>query len=120
MESSALNVVAAYFQSFQLESVVDALRHVEGYPGMSVSDVRGVGCTGAHLPHKGERTEVDPFERRTRLEIFCRATIGAGIVEAIRAAAHSGNPRDGEVFVGRVAQAQRIRSGERGEATVRP
>jgi nitrogen regulatory protein PII len=120
MESSALSVVVAFIQPFQLESVVDALRQVDGCPGMSVSEVRGVGCTGAHPPHKGERTEVDPFERRTRLEIFCRAPDVAGIVEAIRAAAHTGNPGDGKIFVSPVAGAQRIRTGEWGEAAVRP
>ena len=43
-----------------------------------------------------------------------------GIVEAIRAAAHTGHAGDGKIFVGPVTLAQRIRTGEWGEATVRP
>lgn len=120
MESQALVVVIAFIQPFQLESVVDALRLIEGCPGMSVSEVRGVGCTGAHAPYTGERIEVDPLERKTRVEIFCRTTDVRTIVETIRAAAHTGNAGDGKIFVSPVAGAQRIRTGEWGEAAVRP
>lgn len=120
MESSALSVVVAFIQPFQLEPVVDALRRVEGCPGMSASDVRGVGCTGAHPPHKGERTEVEPFDGKVRLEIYCSASDVSVIVAAIRAAAHTGNPGDGKIFVGPVAEAQRIRTGASGDAALRP
>ena len=64
----------AFIQPFQLDAVVDALRHVRGFPGLSVSEVRGLGLQrDAHPPRSGERSEVDPFETRVRLEIFCRA-----------------------------------------------
>jgi len=118
--NSSLNYVVAFIQPFQLEGVVDALRLVRGCPGMSVSEVRGVGGTGAHPPREGERTEVDPFEKKVRIEVFCREADVPGIVEAIRAAARTGNPGDGKIFVGPVTLAQRIRTGERGEAAVRP
>ncbi len=120
MELSPLNVVVAFIQPFQLESVVDALRQVPGCPGMSVSEVRGVGCTGAHPPRQGERTEVEPLDRKVRLEIFCTASDASGIVEAIREAAHTGNPGDGKIFVTPVTLAKRIRTGEWGDAAVRP
>jgi nitrogen regulatory protein PII len=120
MGESPLNVVVAFIQPFQLEAVVDALRLVPGCPGMSASEVRGVGCTGAHPPRKGERIEVEPLERRVRIEIFCREADMRGIVEAIRATAHTGNHGDGKIFVGPVTLAQRIRTGESGEAAVRP
>ena len=120
METHALSLVVAFIQPFQLEPVVDALRRIEGCPGVSVSEVRGVGCTGAHPPQPGERTEVDAFERKTRLEIYCRTTDMPTIVETIRAAAHTGNPGDGKIFVSPVVQAQRIRTGASGEAAVRP
>ena len=120
MEPQALVVVVAFIQPIQLESVVDALRRIEGCPGMSVSDVRGVGCTGAHPPRAGERTEVDPLEPKTRIEIYCRVADSRGIVEAISSAAHTGNPGGGKIFVCPVAEAQRIRTGDRGEAAVRP
>ena len=118
MELSPLNVVVAFIQPFQLESVVDALRQVAGCPGMSVSDVQGVGCTGAHPPLRGERTEVEPLDRKVRIEIFCAAPDVADIVATVRVAAHTGNPGDGKIFVMPVAHAERIRTGATGEAAV--
>lgn len=118
--SSPLNVVVAFIQPFQLEGVVDALRLVPGCPGMSVSEVRGMGCAGAHPPREGERTEVDPFEKKVRIELFCRAADVPGIVEGIRAAAHTGHRGDGKIFVGPVTTACRIRTGAWGEKAVLP
>lgn len=120
MDTPTLAVVVAFIQPFQLESVVDALRLIEGCPGISASDVRGVGCTGAHAPRPGERTEVDAFEQKTRLELFCRATDVPIIVETIHAAARTGHPGDGKIFVSPVTQARRIRTGASGEAALRP
>lgn len=120
MESNPLNYVVAFIQPFQLDAVVDALRHVRGCPGLSVTEVRGMGCTGAHPPQTGERSEVDPFERKVRVEIFCQHADAVVIVETIRRAAHTGNPGDGKIFVGPVTLAQRIRTGEWGEAALRP
>lgn len=120
MESVPLSFVVAYIQPFQLDSVVDALRHLPGCPGMSVSEVRGFGCARAHPPREGEKAEVDPFERRLRIEIFCRPGDVVGIVNAIRQAAHTGHPGDGKIFAGPVTLAQRIRTGEWGEAALRP
>lgn len=118
--TSPLNVVVAFIQPFQLDAAVDALRNVPGCPGMSISEVRGVGCTGAHPPREGERTEVDPFERKVRIEVFCRAADVLEIVDAIRIAAHTGHRGDGKIFVGPVAMACRIRTAEWGEAVVLP
>jgi nitrogen regulatory protein PII len=105
----------AFIQPFQLESVVDSLRRLPGFPGMSVSEVRGFGAHLSHPPHPGESTEVSPFEKRTRIEIFCRAADLTAIVEAIRAAAHTGNRGDGKIFAGPIAIACRIRTAEWGE-----
>ncbi len=110
-----LRQIVAFIQPFQLGGVVDALRRLPQFPGMSVSEVRGFGTHGAHPPRPGEATEVDPFERKTRLEIFCRLADLATIVEAIRGAAHTGHPGDGKIFAGPVAIACRIRTADWGE-----
>jgi len=113
-----LRHVVAYIQPFQLDGVVDAHRRLPRFPGMSVSEVRGFGARQAHQPSPGESTEVDPFERKTRLEIFCRVPDLTTIVETIRAAAHTGNPGDGMIFAGPVAFACRIRTAEWGEDAI--
>jgi nitrogen regulatory protein PII len=110
-----LRQIVAFIQPFQLDTVVDALRRLPRFPGMSVSEVRGFGAHLSHPPRRGEATEVDPFERKTRLEIFCGVADLTNIVEAIREAARSGNPGDGKIFAGPVAIACRIRTAEWGE-----
>jgi nitrogen regulatory protein P-II 1 len=120
MENASLNCVVGYIQPFQLDAVVDALRHTRGFAGLSVSMVRGLGAADAHAPRSGEKAEVDPFEPTLRLELYCRATDVIAMVEAIQASSHTGNPGDGKIFVSPVMLARRIRSGEWGEAALRP
>lgn len=120
MEPSPLNVVVAFIQPFQLDGVVDALRRLPSFPGMSVSEAQGFGAHRAHPPRAGDETEVHAFKKKVRIEIFCRPTEAIVIVEAIRGAAHTGNPGDGKVFVVPVTLAQRVRTGEWGEAALRP
>jgi nitrogen regulatory protein P-II 1 len=118
MESSPLQLVVAFIQPFQLDRVVDAVRRIPSFPGMSVSEVRGFGSHAAHLPREGERAEVHPFDTHLRLEVVCRLSDVGDIVEAIRQAAHTGHAGDGKVFAGPVTLGCRIRTGERGEAAV--
>jgi nitrogen regulatory protein PII len=113
--SSELQFIVAFIQPFQLDRVVDAVRRIPHFPGMSVVEVRGFGPHAAHLPREGERAEVRPFEPRLRLEVFCRAAEVTPIVETIRNAAHTGHAGDGKVFAGPVTFAMRIRTGESGE-----
>ena len=112
MSAEPLYVVVAFIQPFQLERVVDALRLRPNFPGLSVSEVRGFGRHAAHAPQRGERTEVDPFELRTRIEIYCRREELDGIVDSITTNARTGNPGDGKIFSSQIQSALRIRTGE--------
>jgi nitrogen regulatory protein PII len=114
MSGESLNVVVAFIQPFQLESVVNTLRRLPGFPGMSVTEVRGFGRHGAHPPHEGEPAEVVPLEKKLRLEIYCLSSEATSILHAIRQAAHTGHHGDGKLFVIDVAWAMRIRTGEAG------
>jgi nitrogen regulatory protein PII len=114
MGADPMHAVIAFIQPFMLEQVVDALRLLPSFPGMSVSEVRGFGRLCAHAPHRGERTEVEPFEAKVRIEIYCRDTELRAIVETIREAAHTGNPGDGKILVAPLDRVVRIRTGEDG------
>ena len=120
MEPELMNVIVAFVQPFQLDSVVAALRRIPNLPGMSVSEIGGFGSHMAHLPRAGERSEVHPFEPMMRIEIFCRAAEFVAIVEAIRKAAYTGHERDGKIFGGPLGMACRIRTGELGESALLP
>ncbi len=114
MSSGLVNWIVAFIQPFQLERVVDALRSLPRFPGMSVSRVEGFGRLEAHPPREGERTEIDPFKPKVRLEIYCAGTDVASIAETIRQAARTGNPGDGLILVGDSARVYRIRSDAEG------
>ena len=118
MDGTSLTAVIAFIQPFQLESVVNALRRMPGFPGMSVTEVRGFGRHGAHPPQVGDLAEVEPLEKKIRLEIYCLASEATSIVQAIRQAAHTGHQGDGKIFVIDVAWATRIRTGEIGPAAL--
>ena len=118
-ESEPMTTIVAFIQPFQLEKVVDALRRIPGFPGMSVTEVGGFGRHGAHPPHRGEREEVDPFKKKVRIEIFCLAHELSGVVDTIRETAHTGNPGDGKILIGTLTWAVRIRTGEEGPAALR-
>ena len=113
--SSSLSYVLAFIQPFQLDAVVHALRRLPRFPGMSVCDVRGMGAHRAHPPVQGEDTEVHPFEKKVRIEIFCLPSDLVAIIETIRNAAHTGHVGDGKIFAGPVTLAHRIRTAEWGE-----
>mgnify|MGYP001352926717 CR=1 FL=1 len=120
MESTGLSVVVAFIQPFQLERVIDALRHAEHCPGVSVTEVRGMGSTRAHPPRRGERTEVVPLEQAVRLEIFCASVDAVPLADVIRTHAHTGHAGDGKVFVCPVTDAARIRTGAHGADALHP
>lgn len=120
MSAGFMNSIVAFIQPFQIERVVDALRSIPDFPGMSVSEVRGFGRLQAHQPRRGERTEVEPFERRVRIEIHCVGSAVSAIAETIHRAAHTGNSGDGVIFISDLAWAYRIRSEEQGQDALGP
>jgi nitrogen regulatory protein P-II 1 len=119
METSSMNCIVAFVQPFQLERIVDALRRLPEFPGMSVSEVRGFGRLAAHPPRAGERSEVDPFQHHVRLEVYAPGSAVSAIVETIRQSARTGHPGDGILFVLEVAWALRIRTGSQGPDALR-
>lgn len=118
MNVESLTAVIAFIQPFQLDSVVDALRRMPRFPGMSVSEVRGFGRRGAHPPHEGELAEVVPLEKKIRLEIYCLGSEATSVLQTIRQAAHTGHEGDGMGFVIDVVWAMRIRTSEVGPAAL--
>jgi nitrogen regulatory protein P-II 1 len=118
MSEPALRVVVAFIRPFQLEPLVDALRALPNFPGMSVSRVEGFGRRKSHPPRAGEDTEVAAFRESTRVEIYCRAAEEQGIATTIRAVCHTGRPGDGKVFTALLGSALRIRTGEEGEDAI--
>lgn len=105
--------IEAIIKPFKLDDLKDRLRQV-GAQGMTVSEVRGFGRTGGKKEvYRGSAYVVD-FIPKVRIQIVVDDDMVHPIVEAILATARTGEIGDGKIFVSPVADAIRIRTGERG------
>ena len=112
-----MKLVIAYIKPFKLEPVKDALK-AAGVSGMSAGEVNGFGRQSGHTEvYRGAEYEVD-FVPKTRIEVMVDDDLAPAVVDAIQGAAHTGEIGDGKIVVLEVADAVRIRTGERGRDAV--
>jgi nitrogen regulatory protein P-II 2 len=106
-----MKLVIAIIKPFKLEDVRDALLAV-GVHGMTVTEVKGYGRQKGHTEiYRGAEYAVN-FLPKIRIEVAVAANEVERVVEAIGAAAKTGQIGDGKVFVTPIDQAIRIRTGE--------
>ena len=85
-----------------------------GVPGMSASDVRGLGRQGSQVQlHTGNGVRLD-FLRKVRVEIVLEDQQEAAVLAQIEQVNRTGRIGDGKVFTGSLETAHRIRTAERG------
>jgi nitrogen regulatory protein P-II 2 len=109
----AMKLVIAIIKPFKLEDVRDALLAV-GVHGMTVTEVKGYGRQKGHTEiYRGSEYAVN-FLPKIRIEVAVATNEVERVVEAIGAAAKTGQIGDGKVFVTSIDQAIRIRTGETG------
>jgi nitrogen regulatory protein P-II 2 len=106
-----MKMVVAVIKPFKLDEVRDALTRI-GVHGMTVSEVKGYGRQKGHTEiYRGAEYAVN-FLPKVRIEVVLAADQADKAVEAIGAAAKTGQIGDGKIFVTPVEQAVRIRTGE--------
>ena len=107
--------IRAIVQPHMLDRVVRALHELPHFPGLTLQPAdgqsRGRGPQGAYL---GDEEGV-PYHKKAIVEIVCDDASADGFVETIRAAAHTGRPGDGMIFVSDITRVVRIRTGEEQE-----
>lgn len=109
--------VEAIIKPFKLEDVKEALAEV-GVQGMTVVEVKGFGRQKGHTEiYRGSEYTVD-FLPKVKIEVVVEDDRCDSVVDAIVKAANTGKIGDGKVFVSDVAEAIRIRTGERGREAV--
>lgn len=109
--------VEAIIKPFKLEDVKEALAEV-GVQGMTVVEVKGFGRQKGHTEiYRGSEYTVD-FLPKVKVEVVVEKDRCDTVVDAIVKAANTGKIGDGKVFVSDVAEAIRIRTGERGRDAV--
>jgi nitrogen regulatory protein P-II 1 len=109
--------IEAIVQPFKLEEVKEALKNI-GIDGMTISEVRGHGRQKGHKEvYRGQEYNVDLLPK-VRFDLVVRDTRLDEVVDALSNAARTGKIGDGKIFVYDVADAIRIRNGDRGDAAV--
>ena len=110
--------IEAIIRPERLQSVQDALDEL-GVSGLTVSDVMGCGRQKGYTEqYRGSRANISLLPK-IKIESVVPTDVLEQTVDAITAAAYTGETGDGRLFVIDVDQAVRIRTGERGEETVR-
>jgi nitrogen regulatory protein P-II 1 len=109
--------IEAIIKPFRLEEVKDALSEL-GIHGMTVSEVKGFGRQKGHTEiYRGSEYTVD-FLPKVKIEIVLPDSQIDQAVEAIIKGAKTGKIGDGKIFVLTIAEAHRIRTGERDDNAV--
>jgi len=106
-----MKLVIAIIKPFKLEEVRDALTAL-GVHGMTVSEVKGYGRQKGHTEiYRGAEYAVN-FLPKLKLEIAIADNQVDKVLEAVVAAAKTGQIGDGKIFVVDIGRAVRIRTGE--------
>ena len=106
-----MKIVVAIIKPFKLDEVRDALTAI-GVHGMTVTEVKGYGRQKGHTEiYRGAEYAVS-FLPKLKVEVAVAADQADKVIEAITAAAKTGQIGDGKIFVFGLEQAVRIRTGE--------
>ena len=106
-----MKLVVAIIKPFKLDEVRQALTEI-GVHGMTVTEVKGYGRQKGHTEvYRGAEYLVN-FLPKLRIEIVVNADLADKTVDAVSAAARTGQIGDGKIFVTPVEHALRIRTGE--------
>ncbi len=110
-----MKMIKAIIKPFKLDSERDALSEI-GIQGLTATEVKGYGRQKGHTElYRGAEYVVDLLPK-VKLEIAVRDDMVDRTVATIEEAAKTGKIGDGKIFVLPLADAIRIRTGERGDA----
>jgi len=103
--------ITAIIKPFKLDEVRDALT-AAGVHGLTVTEVKGYGRQKGHTEiYRGTEYAVN-FLPKIKIEVAVSTDQVNRVVEAITAAAKTGQIGDGKIFVYDLDHAIRIRTGE--------
>ena len=106
-----MKIVMAIIKPFKLDEVRDALTAI-GVHGMTVTEVKGYGRQKGHTEiYRGAEYAVS-FLPKIKVEVAVASDQVDKTIEAITAAAKTGQIGDGKIFVSPIEHTVRIRTGE--------
>lgn len=109
--------IEAIIRPHKLDEVQDALSEA-GYPGLTVSEVRGYGRQKGHKEiYRGTEYNIN-FVPKLKIELICSDDRAENAVDIIIKTSKTGDVGDGKIFIYNVQDAIRIRTGESGESAL--
>ncbi|MCS6830381.1 MAG: P-II family nitrogen regulator [Armatimonadota bacterium] len=110
--------VEAIIRPQKVDEVKAALSEI-GIAGITVTEVHGSGKQkGYTQTYRGAEYTINLLQK-VKVEVVVPDALAEQVVEAIQEAARTGEIGDGKIFLIPVADAVRIRTGERGDAAVK-
>jgi nitrogen regulatory protein PII len=105
--------IEAIVKPFRLADIQEALVKI-GIQGMTLTEVRGFGRQKGHVEiYRGAEYHVD-FVPKLMITVVVPEAMAAEVMDTIQKAANTGKIGDGKIFMSKVEQAVRIRTGETG------
>jgi len=109
--------IEAIIKPFKLDEVKDALNAL-GIAGMTVTEVKGFGRQKGHVElYRGAEYEVS-FIPKVKIEVVVADSIAEKVLTTIQEKAKTGKIGDGKIFVSKIEDIIRIRTGEKGEIAI--
>ena len=109
--------IEAIIQPFKIDDVKDALIGI-GIDGMTISEVRGHGRQKGHKEaYRGHEYKIDLLPK-VKIEIVVSSSRSEEVIQLLTRTAQTGKIGDGKIFISEIAEAIRIRNGDRGEAAL--
>ena len=109
--------IEAIIRPERLSIVKDSLED-SGYPGMTVTDVKGHGTQKGITEQWRGRTYRVGLLAKVKIEIVVADEDVDKVVDCIKKEAQTGSIGDGKIFISPINDIHRIRTGESGEAAI--
>jgi len=109
--------IEAIIRPHKLDEVQDAL-HEAGFPGLTVSEVRGYGRQKGHKEIYRVTEYNINFVPKIKIELVCSDEETEKAIDIIMKTAKTDQVGDGKIFIYNLKDAIRIRTGESGDAAL--
>ena len=112
-----MKLITAIIKPFKLDEVREALSEV-GVSGITVTEVKGFGRQKGHTElYRGAEYVVD-FLPKVKVEAIVDDKLADQAIEAIQKMAKTGKIGDGKIWVSKIDNVIRIRTGESGKEAI--
>jgi nitrogen regulatory protein P-II 1 len=109
--------IEAIIKPFKLDEVKGALNAI-GIQGMTVTEVKGFGRQKGHVElYRGAEYDI-AFLPKVKIEVAAADSVADQVISTIIEKAKTGKIGDGKIFISKLEDIVRIRTGERGEPAI--